>query len=67
MATKTALEGQERLGRHEKQQEVSGSSWEASYEKRGTAGGEGQNGGYCPTYLITVIFLEPSALPFTMI
>ena len=29
--------------------------------------GEGQNGGYCPAYLITVIFLEPSALPFTMI
>ncbi len=33
----------------------------------GRRGGEGQNGGYCPTYLITVIFFEPSALPFTMI
>lgn len=36
-------------------------------EDEGRQGGEWQNGGYCPSYLITVIFLEPSALPFTMI
>ncbi len=55
------------LEKREKQQEASRSSRVASYGRRETAGGEGQNGGYCPTYLITVIFLEPSALPFTMI
>lgn len=49
---------------HEKQPEASGGINMGDGERHG---GEGQNSGYCPAYLITVIFLEPSALPFTMI